>query len=67
LPCQVFQRGTAAAAAAHIRAAGARVSPGSIFAIRVNAIGTDVYPAHRVIEEKDASFQWEGIWRRAAS
>jgi hypothetical protein len=56
---QVFQHGTAAAAAAHVRAAGARVSPGGIFAIRVNAAGTDVHPAHRVIEEKDGAFTVE--------
>ena len=56
---QVFQHGTGAAAAAHIRAAGARVSPGGIFAIRVNAAGTDVHPAHRVIEEKDGAFTVE--------
>jgi hypothetical protein len=56
---QVFQHGTAAAVAAHVRAAGARVSPGGIFAIRVNAAGTDVHPAHRVIEEKDGAFTVE--------
>jgi trans-aconitate methyltransferase len=47
---QVFQHGDRAAAHAHIRAAQLRLSPGGLFCLRVNAAGTDVWPAHEVIE-----------------
>jgi SAM-dependent methyltransferase len=56
---QVFQHGTARAAAEHIAAAASRVRPGGLFAIRVNAVGTYVYPAHRVVEERDGGFTVE--------
>jgi SAM-dependent methyltransferase len=56
---QVFQHGTAATAAEHIAAAAARVRPGGLFAIRVNAVGTYVYPAHRVVEQHDGGFTVE--------
>jgi SAM-dependent methyltransferase len=47
---QVFQHGDRAAAHAHIRAAQRRVTPGGLFCLRVNAIGTDIWPDHEVIE-----------------
>lgn len=56
---QVFQHGSAAESAAHIRAAACRVAPGGLFAIRVNAVGTDVYPAHRVVEEREGGLTVE--------
>jgi len=45
---QVFQHGHAGAAHAHLRAAQARVVPGGLMAVRVNAAGTDIAFAHRV-------------------
>lgn len=47
---QVFQHGSREAAHAHIRAAQERTAPGGLFCLRVNAIETDVWPAH-VVEE----------------
>jgi SAM-dependent methyltransferase len=47
---QVFQHGDRAAAHAHLRAAQRRLSPGGLFCLRVNAVGTDVWPAHEVTE-----------------
>lgn len=47
---QVFQHGDRAIAHAHIRAAQRRLSPGGLFCLRVNATGTDVWPAHQVTE-----------------
>lgn len=56
LGIQVFQHGDRASCAAHIRAAQTRVAPGGLFAVRVNAVGTDLWPAHQVTEPKtDAS------------
>jgi len=51
---QVFQHGDRAAAHAHIRAAQHRLSPGGLFCLRVNAVGTDVWPAHEVTERDPA-------------
>jgi hypothetical protein len=47
---QVFQHGDRGAAHAHIRAAQQRVTPGGLFCLRVNAIGTDIWPDHEVVE-----------------
>lgn len=46
LGIQVFQHGDRAEAHAHIAAAQKRLAPGGLFCIRVNAVGTDVYPEH---------------------
>ena len=48
---QVFQHGDRAVSHAHIRAAQARLAPGGLFCLRVNAIGTDIWPAHDVTEQ----------------
>ncbi|HEV2591786.1 MAG TPA: class I SAM-dependent methyltransferase [Gaiellaceae bacterium] len=50
---QVFQHGTRAEAHAHIAAAQQRVRPGGLFCIRVNAVGTDVWPEHDVVEDDE--------------
>ncbi|HEY3504209.1 MAG TPA: class I SAM-dependent methyltransferase [Actinocatenispora sp.] len=50
---QVFQHGTAAETRAHVRAAAERVAPGGLLCVRVNALGTDIWPAHDVIEDGD--------------
>ena len=50
---QVFQHGDAEAAHAHLRAAQARVAPGGLMAVRVNAAGTDIVFAHRVTSRND--------------
>jgi SAM-dependent methyltransferase len=47
---QVFQHGDRAAVHKHIRAAQARLAPGGLFCLRVNAVGTDLAYAHDVIE-----------------
>ncbi len=47
---QVFQHGSAAETHAHIRAALARVTPGGLFCIRVNAAGTQVEHPHTWVE-----------------
>lgn len=47
---QVFQHGDRAVAHANLRSALARVSPGGLFALRVNAVGTHVWPAHEIVE-----------------
>jgi SAM-dependent methyltransferase len=47
---QVFQHGTRAQCHEHLRAAAARTAPGGLFCLRVNAIGTDLYPAHDITE-----------------
>jgi predicted TPR repeat methyltransferase len=47
---QVFQHGDRAGAHAHIRAAQARLAPGGLFCLRVNAVSTDLDHAHDVIE-----------------
>lgn len=48
---QVFQHGDRDTAHAHVRAAQARTLPGGLFAIRVNAVGTDVRPGHKIVEQ----------------
>jgi Methyltransferase domain len=49
---QVFQHGDRSTA--HIRAGQARLLPGGLFCLRVNAVGTDLAYAHDVVE-RDAS------------
>ena len=54
---QVFQHGTRAQAHQHLAAAAARVRPGGLLCLRVNAAGTDIEHAHRRVEEHgDGSF-----------
>ncbi len=54
---QVFQHGTRAQAHQHMSAAAARVRPGGLLCVRVNATGTDIEHAHRRFEEhRDGSF-----------
>ena len=50
---QVFQHGDAEAAHAHLRAAQARVAPGGLIAVRVNAAGTDIAFAHHLTGRND--------------
>lgn len=52
---QVFQHGDRATCHGHIRAAQARVAPDGLFAVRVNASQTDLWPAHQVIEPAQAA------------
>jgi SAM-dependent methyltransferase len=47
---QVFQHGDREAALRHVAAAAELVAPGGILCVRVNAVGTDVWPEHEVIE-----------------
>lgn len=54
---QVFMFGSRAQAHEHLCAAQERVRPGGLLALRTNAVGTDVWPAHEVIEtHPDTSF-----------
>ncbi len=54
---QVFQHGDRTGAHAHLLAAQRRLRPGGLFCLRVNAVGTDVWPAHEVVEQDpDAGF-----------
>ncbi|GAA1368613.1 class I SAM-dependent methyltransferase [Catellatospora chokoriensis] len=46
---QVFQHGDRETAHDNLRAARDKVAPGGLFALRVNAVGTDVWPAHDVV------------------
>ena len=47
---QVFQHGEREMALAHLRTAADLVAPGGILCVRVNAVGTDVWPEYEVIE-----------------
>jgi hypothetical protein len=47
---QVFQHGDRETAIRHLGAAAELVVGGGILGVRVNAVGTDVWPAHEVIE-----------------
>lgn len=47
---QVFQHGDRATAHAHLARAAGHVAPGGLLCVRVNAAGTDVWPAHEVTE-----------------
>lgn len=54
---QVFQHGDRATANAHVRAAQARLEPGGLFCLRVNAVGTELEYAHEVVElDPDGGF-----------
>ena len=54
---QVFQHGDRATAWANIRAAQSRLDAGGLFCLRVNAAGTDIWPAHQVTERhRDGGF-----------
>lgn len=50
---QVFQHGDRRTAHEHLRRAQELVAPGGLFCLRVNAVGTDVWPAHEVVERSD--------------
>jgi SAM-dependent methyltransferase len=47
---QVFQHGDRASAHEHLRAAQARLTPGGLFCVRVNAVGPDIEYDHDVTE-----------------
>jgi SAM-dependent methyltransferase len=47
---QVFQHGDRASAHDHIRAAQARLAPGGLFCLRVNAVGTELEYDHDVVK-----------------
>jgi SAM-dependent methyltransferase len=47
---QVFQHGERAAAHEHVAAARARLEPGGLFCLRVNAVGTELEYEHDLIE-----------------
>lgn len=54
---QVFQHGDRNEAHANLALAKGLVAPGGLFCLRVNAVETDVWPAHDVVEEApDDSF-----------
>ena len=54
---QVLQHGTRAQAHGLLADSLARVAAGGLCAIRVNAVGTDVHPAHEITErDEDGSF-----------
>jgi SAM-dependent methyltransferase len=48
---QVFQHGDRTTAHAAIRQAQRALRPGGLFCLRVNAVATDVWPAHEVTED----------------
>lgn len=50
---QVFQHGDRATAHSHVRLAQERLAPDGLFCLRVNAVGTDVFPRHEVTERDD--------------
>jgi len=50
---QVFQHGDRDEAHRHIREAQRRVTPGGLLCVRVNAVGTDLYPRHEIVERTD--------------
>lgn len=54
---QVFQHGDRATTHELLRQAQQRVAPGGLFCVRVNAVGTDVWPDHETVEgDNDAGF-----------
>jgi SAM-dependent methyltransferase len=54
---QVFQHGDRATTHRLIAEAQHRVEPGGLFCLRVNAVGTDVWPDHEIVErDADGSF-----------
>jgi hypothetical protein len=56
LGIQVFQHGDRAKTHDHIRAAQARLTPGGIFCLRVNAVGTQLEYDHDVVERDGRGF-----------
>jgi SAM-dependent methyltransferase len=52
---QVFQHGTGAEACEHVRAAIDLLVPGGLFCVRVNAVGTEIEYAHRVLADSAVS------------
>ncbi len=50
---QVFQHGDRATAHSHLRLAQERLTPDGLFCLRVNAVGTDVFPRHEVTERHE--------------
>jgi len=50
---QVFQHGNRTQAHRHIRAAQSRTSQAGLFCLRVNAVGTDIWPDHHVTEQNE--------------
>jgi SAM-dependent methyltransferase len=48
---EVFQHGDRATAHAAIRQAQRTLAPGGLFCLRVDAVATDVWPAHEVTED----------------
>ena len=48
---QVFQHGSRGEAHANVALAQRFVAPDGLFCLRVNAVGTDVWPAHEAVEE----------------
>lgn len=48
---QVFQHGNRATAHAALRRAQQKLEPGGLFCLRVNAVGTDVWPEHELTED----------------
>jgi hypothetical protein len=56
LGIQVFQHGDRASAHDRIRAAQARLAPGGIFCLRVNAVGTQLEYDHDVVEREGGGF-----------
>lgn len=52
---QVFQHGTESEAHAHVRSAIDLVTPGGLFCLRVNAVGTEIEHEHTVLTENAAS------------
>jgi hypothetical protein len=59
---QVFQHGDRATAHEHLRTAQARLLPGGLFCLRVNAVGTELEYAHEIIE-RDASCGFTARYR----
>jgi hypothetical protein len=53
---QVFQHGDRGVAHRHLTAAAARVAPGGLLCVRVNATDTGVEHAHRRLDEEDGGF-----------
>jgi SAM-dependent methyltransferase len=48
---QVFQHGNRATAHAALRQAQQKLTPGGLFCLRVNAVGTDLWPDHELTEQ----------------
>lgn len=54
---QVFQHGDRASVHAALRRAQQKLKPGGLFCLRVNAVGTDLWPEHEITEaDQDGGF-----------